>query len=156
MSCAKSSYGEEYANYIDSINNRRFNNSRSNNLMSNNSLPNNFFNSNCRKGFLPSFTPKLYSLSSTSSENNTYKMVFVNGSNFLPNGTTFIKFGNFGYLPTTYYSSFNLSFVVPLNAIRGHYNVQVVNLYNSNFSTPVNQTYSGNLNYSNSITYTIT
>lgn len=147
MSCAKSRSGVEYANYIDFINNRRFNNSRSNNSI---------FSFNCRKGFLPSFTPELSSLSSTSSENNTYKMIFVNGSNFLPNGTTFIKFGNFGYLPTIYYSSFNLSFVVPLNAVTGNYNVQVVNLYNGNFSTPVNQTYSGNLNYSNSITYTIT
>jgi len=147
MSCAKSRSGVEYANYIDIINNRRFNNSKTKNSI---------FNFNCRKGFLPSFTPELYSLSATSSENNTYKMIFVSGSNFLPNGTTFIKFGNFGYLPAIYYSSFNLSFVVPLNAVSGNYNVQVVNLYNGNFSTPVNQTYSGNLNYSNSITYTIT
>jgi len=147
MSCAKSKYGDEYQNYIDFINNRRLNNSKSSNSNS---------NSNCRKGFLPSFTPELYSLSATSSNYNTYKMIYVNGSNFLPNGTTFIKFGNFGYLPITYYSSFNLSFVVPLNAIVGNYNIQVVNLYNCNFSTPVNQTYSGNLNYSNSITYTIT
>jgi hypothetical protein len=147
MSCAKNTFGYEYANYIDFINNRRFNNSKTKNSI---------FNFNCRKGFLPSFTPELSGLSSTSSESNTYKMIFVYGSNFLPNGTTFIQFGSFGYLPVTYYSSFILSFVVPLNAIAGNYSVKIVNLYNGNFSTPVNQTYSSNLNYSNSITYTIT
>ena len=112
----------------------------------------------CRKfkGFYPSFTPSLNNLSVTTSLVGNYTEVYINGSNFLPNGTTFIKFGNYGYLPATYYSSFNLSFVVPLNAIPGNYSVKVVNLYNGNFSPPVNQSYSGNLNYSNSINYTIT
>ena len=112
----------------------------------------------CRgyNGFYPSFTPVLNGLSVASSSAGGYSLVYVNGSNFLPNGTTFIKFGSFGYLPVTYYSSFDLSFVVPLNAVAGNYNVQVVNLYNGNFSPEVNQTYPGNLNFSNSITYTIT
>jgi hypothetical protein len=114
--------------------------------------------SNCRKfkGFYPSFTPTLGSLSVNSSAAGSYSLVYVTGSNFLPNGTTFIKFGNYGYLPVTYYSSFNISFVVPLTATVGNVNVQVVNLYNGNFSPPVNQSYSGNLNYSNSLIYTIT
>jgi hypothetical protein len=73
----------------------------------------------------------------------------------LPNGTTFIKFGNYGYLPVTYYSSFNLSFVLPLDAVPGNYSVSIVNLYNGNFSSPVNQTYPGVLNFSNTITYTL-
>lgn len=112
---------------------------------------------NCRKykGEYPSFTPVLYSLSTTSSSSGSYSLVYVNGSNFLPNGTTFIKFGNYD-LPVTYYSSFNLSFVIPLNAIVGSYEVQVVNVYNGNFSPGINQSYPGNINLSNSITYTIT
>ena len=146
MSCAKNNFGEEYQNYIDFINNKRFYNSQSSNSLTN----------NCRKSFLPSFTPKLYSLSVTSSDYRKYTKVYVNGSNFLPNGTTFVLFGSNEYLPVTYYSSFKLSFVVPLRAISGNYSIKVVNLYNGNFSTPSNQTYSGNLNYSNSINYTIT
>ena len=115
-------------------------------------------NINClrNKGFLPSFTPNLSSLSVTTSISGAYSIVYVNGSNFLPNGTTFIQFGGLGYLPVTYYSSFNLSFVVPLNAIANNYLVKVVNLYNGNFSPEVNQSYPGNLNFSNSITYIIT
>jgi hypothetical protein len=113
---------------------------------------------NCRrynKEVYPTFTPTINGLSFTSSSAGIYSLVYVNGSNFLPNGTTSIKFGNYGYLPITYYSSFDISFVVPLNAIAGNYNVQAVNLYNGNFSPQVNQSYPGNLNYSNSITYTI-
>ena len=113
---------------------------------------------NCRRynGFYPSFKPILNGLSVTSSSVGTYSLVYVNGSNFLPNGTTFIKFGSYGYLPITYYSSFNISFVVPLNANIGEYDIQVVNLYNGNFSPQVNQSYSGNLIFSNSMTYSIT
>ena len=152
MSCAKSNSGPEYAQYIDYINNRRLlRNSTMNPYTMNPS------SINCRKGFLPSFTPVLSGLSVTSSVNKTYSLVYVYGSNFLPGGTTFIKFGDFGYLPATYYSSFTLSFQVPLQVFVGNYDVRVVNLYNGNFSTPVNQSYPGNLNYStNSITYSVT
>ncbi len=113
---------------------------------------------NCRRfnGFYPSFTPRLNSLSITSSAEKAYSLVYITGYNFLPNGTTFIKFGTWGYYPVTFYSSNNLSFVVPGSAPTGNYAVQVVNLYNGNFSPPVNQSYAGNLNFSNSITYTIT
>ena len=113
---------------------------------------------NCKKyiGFYPSFIPVLNSLSVTSSVYQTYSLVYINGSNFLPNGTTFVKFGNLGIIPVTFYSSFNLSFVIPISATVGNYNVQVVNLYNGNFSPSINQSYPGNLNFSNSITYTIT
>jgi hypothetical protein len=145
MSCHKggsaSGISPDYSIYIDFINNRNRNKSIS-----------------CARntGFLPSFTPILASLSVTTSTSGAYSLVYVNGSNFLPNGTTFIQFGGLGYLPVTYYSSFNLSFVVPLNAVAGNYLVKVVNLYNGNFSPPVNQSYPGNLNFSNSINYTIT
>lgn len=145
MSCHKggssSGVSPDYSIYIDFVNNKNKNKSLS-------CLRN--------KGFLPSFTPNLSSLSVTTSKKGAYSFVYVNGSNFLPNGTTFVQFGNLGYLEVTYYSSFNLSFLVPLNASPGNYSVKVVNLYNSNFSPPVNQTYSGNLNFSNSISYTIT
>jgi hypothetical protein len=145
MSCHKGGSGSgitpDYSIYIDFINNRNRNKSIT-----------------CarNKGFLPSFTPNLYSLSVTTTTSGAYSLVYVNGSNFLPNGTTFIQFGGLGYLPVTYYSSFNLSFVVPLNAVAGNYSVKVVNLYNGNFSPSVNQSSIGNLNYSNSIIYTLT
>jgi hypothetical protein len=144
MSCNKGGSGSgitpDYSNYIVFINNRNRNKSIT-----------------CirNKGFLPSFTPNLSSLSVTTSSSGAYSLVYVNGSNFLPNGTTFIQFGVLGYLPVIYYSSFNLSFIVPLNATPGNYPVRIVNLYNSNFSPPVNETFPGNLNYSNSINYTI-
>lgn len=145
MSCAKSKSGAgdnpDYTEYINFINNRNRNKSTT---------------CSRNKGFLPSFTPILAGLSTTTSASGSYALVYVYGSNFLPGGTTFIQFGNLGYLPATYYSSFNLSFVVPLNAIASNYAVKVVNLYNGNFSPPVNQSYSGNLNFSNSITYTVT
>ena len=111
----------------------------------------------CKKNtsFLPNFNPVLSQLSVTSSEVGAYLLVYVTGSNFLPNGTTFIQFGNFGYLPATYYNSVCISFVVPVNAVTGNYDVKVVKLYNGNFSPQIKNSYPGNLNYSNSITYTI-
>jgi hypothetical protein len=116
--------------------------------------------SRCRKykGFYPSFNPVINSLSITSSHQGVYSLVYINGSNFLPliNGITYVNFGSFKNLPITFYSSFNMSFVVPLNATVGDYNVVVVNLYNGNFAPPVSQSYPGNPNYSNIITYKIT
>jgi hypothetical protein len=113
---------------------------------------------NCRKSKpkYPSFTPILSNLSTTTSSSNSYSLVYVSGYNYLPNGTTFVKFGN-EYLPVIYYSSFYLSFVVPLNLNPGNYPVQIANIYNGNFSPVVNQSYPGNINLStNSIIYTIT
>lgn len=146
MSCHKGGSGSgispDYSIYIDFINNRNRNKS---------------ITCSRNQGFLPSFTPNLSSLSVTTSSSAAYSRVYVNGSNFLPNGTTFIQFGGLGYLPVTYYSSFNLSFVIPINTIPGNYLVKVVNLYNGNFSPPVNESYPGNLNFStNSINYIIT
>ena len=111
----------------------------------------------CRKfnGFYPSFTPVLNTLSINSSVAGVYTLVYVNGSNFLPWNTTFVRFGKYN-LPVTYYSSFNLSFVVPLDATPGTYNVEIVNVYNGNFSPPVNQSYPGLLKPSNALQYQIT
>jgi hypothetical protein len=68
----------------------------------------------------------------------------------------FIFFSLFKNLSITFYSTSAISFIVPLNAIPGAYNVQVVNIYNDNFSPSVNQSYAGNPNFSNSQTYTLT
>lgn len=112
----------------------------------------------CRlfKPLLPSFTPIIGSLSVTSSSAGKYSLVYINGNNFFPNGTTYVNFGPYQNIPIVYYGSFNISFVVPLNATAGNYNVVVVNLYNGQFSAPVKYSYPGNLNYSSSFTYTLT
>lgn len=110
------------------------------------------------KPFLPSFTPIINNLSTTSSIIKKYSLVYITGSNFLPPvyGNTYVNFGNlYTNIPITFYSCFNISFVVPINASQGEYQVKVVNVYNGNFSPGVNTSYPGNLNYSNSITYTI-
>lgn len=155
MSCAGKGYGTNPQS--DAYLNAQFfsSNTTSNTASNTNSVTQS--SRNCRKyqGFYPSFIPVLIHLSVTSSAKGSYSDVYVSGSNFLPNGTTFIKFGNLPYIPVTYYSSFNISFVVPLNANVGNYDVKVVNIYNGNFSPQVNQSYSGNLTYSNAINYTI-
>ena len=113
---------------------------------------------NCKlsKGFLPSFTPEIYSLSVDTSPANAYSFVGINGKNFLPNGTTTVNFGTYKNIPVTYSSSFNISFVVPLNAPAGNYNVVVINTYNSNYSSNINNFYNQNTNSSNSMIYTLT
>jgi hypothetical protein len=108
------------------------------------------------KGFLPSFTPEIYSLSVYTSLSGAYSNVFINGKTFLPNGTTYVNFGNFTNIPVSYLSSFSISFVVPSSAPIGSYNVVVVNNYTSNYSANINNIYNQNLNFSNTITYTLT
>ena len=133
MSCNRDIFSPQYAEYLNMIANRRAIN----------------------RSVLPSFTPILNRLSITESMAGVYVPVYVTGSNFLPNGTTFIQFGELGYIPVSYYSSFNVSFFVPLNAMPGEYQVKVVNVYNGNFCPPINQSYPGVLNFSSPITYTI-
>ena len=108
------------------------------------------------KGFLPSFTPEIYSLSVYTSLSGAYSNVYINGKTFLPNGTTYVNFGNFTNIPVSYLSSFSISFVVPSSAPIGSYNVVVVNNYTSNYSANINNIYNQNMNFSNSITYTLT
>ena len=102
-----------------------------------------------RKSVYPSFTPVIDSLSSTASVAGYYTVVTIQGSNFLPpcNGETYVNFGTYKQIPIIFYSSFTISFVVPLAAIGGIYNIRVVNIYNDNFSLPVNQSYPGIPNY---------
>jgi len=112
---------------------------------------------NCKlaRSILPSFTPVIYSLSVYTSKAGSYSNVVITGQNFLPNGTTNVNFGNFTNIPVNYLGSFSISFVVPSNARIGSYNVIVVNNYNSNFSSNINNFYNQNLNYSNSLPYVL-
>uniref|UniRef100_A0A6C0IFC4 Glycine-rich domain-containing protein n=1 Tax=viral metagenome TaxID=1070528 RepID=A0A6C0IFC4_9ZZZZ len=105
------------------------------------------------KGFLPSFNPIIYNLSTNNTIPNKYTVVYVSGENFFPNGITYVNFGGFHKIPVVFYSSFLISFLIPLQAIGGNYSVVAVNIYNDNFSPPVNYSYSGHLNYSNSLNY---
>jgi len=110
-----------------------------------------------QKSVYPSFTPVIDSISVNSSVSGFYTVVTIQGSNFLPpcNGDTYVNFGSYTRIPIIFYSSFTISFIVPLNAVAGTYNIRVVNVYNGNFSLPVNQSQPGIPNYSNSVLYTI-
>lgn len=108
------------------------------------------------KSILPSFKPEIYNFSVYTSLSGAYSNVLINGRNFLPNGTTYVNFGNYKNIPVSYFSSFNISFVVPINAPVGSYNVVVVNNYNSNYSANITTIYNQNINFSNSMTYTLT
>ena len=112
----------------------------------------------CRKNnqSYPSFAPVISSLSITESVAGKYTVVYILGYNFFSNGTTYVNFGQYKNIPITFYSSNNISFVIPLQATTGIYNVVVVNIYNGKFSPPVKYTYPGILNYSDSISYTLT
>jgi len=122
-------------------------------------LNNTINRSNCRryKSVYPNFAPTINSLSVSTSVAGVYSNVMINGSNFLPPcyGTTYVNFGPFKQVPITFYSTSAISFIVPLNAGPGIYNVQVVNIYNGNFSPSVNQSYPGMPNFSNSVHYTL-
>ena len=114
---------------------------------------------NCRKftaGY-PSFTPVIHNMSSYTNPSRKYNLVYINGLNFLPYGTTVVNFGVlYRNLPVVYYSSTSISFVVPPDAQPGTYDVYVVNIYNGNFSPCVNITDAGVPNYSNPIQFVIT
>jgi len=112
-------------------------------------------NCSLTKKSLPSFDPVMYSLSVTFSNAHAYSLVYIKGENFFPNGTTYVNFGPYKNLSITYLGSSCISFVVPINANSGNYNVNVVNIYNGNFSTPIQYTYPANLNVSNTIIYTL-
>lgn len=122
------------------------------------SIPTTIITTRCRKykKKIPTFKPIISSLSSTSSGYNENSVIQVNGFNFFPSayGTTYIQFGNYK-IPIVFYNSFSISFFIPLRVKPGTYNLQVVNIYNNNLSSSINQSYSGNLNYSNTIFFKI-
>ena len=150
MSCASSNLSNQDPNYYQNVNGYAVPSS----IPYNRNTPN-----GCRKykaGY-PPFSPTIGSLSLTSSAVGSYSLVYINGTNFLPPcyGITYVNFGPFKDLPITFYSTSSISFVVPLSAQAGIYNVIVVNIYNSNFSPAVNQTYGGNPNFSNPLAYQV-
>jgi len=149
MSCASSNLANQDTNYYQNVNGYAVPSSIPYNRNIN---PN-----GCRryKAGYPPFAPTIGSLSVTISGAGTYSLVYIYGTNFLPPcyGTTYVNFGPFKQLPITFYSTSSISFVVPLNAQVGIYKVVVVNIYNSNFSPAVNQSYSGNPNFSNPVSY---
>jgi len=96
----------------------------------------------------PNTIPIIYSLSLSESAIDNYTICYITGKNFSKENTTgnsTITFGNITNIPVTFYSSLNISFIVPNNLAAGIYNVQVVN--NNYF--PVTQ-------YSNKMPYTLT
>jgi hypothetical protein len=102
----------------------------------------------------PIFTPTISNLSVTTSAAGEYSLVKINGTNFLPYGSTYIKFGSIS-LPCIYYNSFQIGFLVPETAATGSYNIQVINIYNGNLSPRVPFVYIPNLNYSNTSEYVL-
>lgn len=125
-------------------------------FLSQNRINSLLINKKCRKynGFYPSFSPNIYSLSTTKSAQGEFQTVYVNGTNFLPNNT-FILFEN-KELPVIFYNSTQISFIVPLITTKGIHNVYAVNVYNNQFSPNINQSaYGGKFNKSNNIEYTI-
>lgn len=102
----------------------------------------------CRKykGFLPNITPAIYSLSSTISAPGEYALVYINGQNFTPNNLS-VTFGTITDVPIVFYSSFTISFVVPLYVSEGTYGIQVV--------ANNNNTLMSGLLYSNVVDYII-
>ena len=86
----------------------------------------------CRKYeyIYPTTIPVIYNLYPNQSVLGDYTLCYINGINFSKENTTgnsTITFGNIKNIPVTFYSSLNLSFVVPNNLAPGTYQVQVVN-----------------------------
>jgi hypothetical protein len=104
---------------------------------------------------IPSYRPVINGLSQNRSKLREYALIYINGSNFFPNGSSYVNFGDIKNIPVTYYNSFNISFIVPVNAIINDYNITVVNIYNGNYSNPVKYTYPASLIESNSVSFTI-
>lgn len=117
----------------------------------------NYFNKNsaCRrnnKSSYPSFTPIIYGLSIYSLTAGISSNVTIYGANFLPFGVTYVMFGDYN-LVVNYFSSFQISFSIPLEAGPGNYSLKVVNIYNDNFSPQINLTSPAKLNYSQSLDF---
>ena len=100
------------------------------------------------KYMYPDTTPIIYKLSQNESVLGAYTVVYISGYNFSKANTTgnsTVTFGDITNIPVIFYSSLNLSFVVPIiNLTQSTYDIQVVN--NNYF--PVTQ-------YSNTLQYTL-
>jgi hypothetical protein len=98
---------------------------------------------------LPDIKPVINSLSPSFSNQGIYTIIYLYGNNFANKnsriGRTVVNFGTFyTNIPISFYSSQEISFVVPINAIKGIYEITVSNLQFPFYLT------------SNSVTYTIT
>ena len=100
------------------------------------------------KGFYPNVNPLIYNLSSDTSVHGTYSLVYITGNNFLFDGSVRVNFGSFTNLPITFYGSTNISFIVPLDAPPGTYEVRVTSVDYTQV-TPA-------IIYSNYVNYTLT
>lgn len=97
---------------------------------------------------LPDIKPVINGLSSTSSEQGVYTVVYIYGNNFANKnskiGRTVVNFGTiYTNIPVSFYSSQEISFVVPITATKGTYEITVSNLHFPYYLT------------SNSVTFTI-
>ena len=78
----------------------------------------------------PNITPRIDIINPDSSIAGQYTNVYLTGinfSNFSVTGYSTVTFGPYNKIPISYISSFNISFVIPIDAPPGIYNVQVVN-----------------------------
>ena len=99
------------------------------------------------KYFYPNTSPVIYSLYPQESVLEDYTICYINGLNFSKENTTgnsTVTFGSIKNIPVTFYSSLNLSFVVPNNLATGTYNIQVIN-----------NNYFPSTTYSNTFQYTL-
>lgn len=86
------------------------------------------FNNTCKyQKIYPNTSPIIYNLSQYSSQSGNYTIVYIHGLNFLFNSTT-VTFGTITNIPVTFYSSNDISFVIPINSLPGSYSVQVVTI----------------------------
>ena len=96
----------------------------------------------------PNTSPIIYSLSITESVLGDYSICYITGLNFSKSNTTgnsSVTFGNITNIPVTFFSSLNISFVVPfLHLTPNTYTVQVVN-----------NNYFPSTTYSNKVDYTL-
>ena len=101
------------------------------------------------KYIYPNTSPIIYALSQPESVLGEYTVVYISGYNFSKANTTgnsTVTFGDITNIPVIFYSSLNISFVVPfINLTQQKYDIQVVN--NNYF--PVTQ-------YSNKVSYELT
>ena len=113
-------------------------------------LKNNNSIQNCRittKNF-PNLSPIISNITPITSKTNNYTVVYINVINFFPNGVTRINFGNYKNIRINFFSSFNISFVVPYNISTGIYKITAVNYFDT---FPIQNIY-----YSNSFEYLLT
>jgi len=102
----------------------------------------------CRTSYstVPNIQPIIINVSRDKSLAGVYSVVYIYGSNFsIDNhtmGTSVVQFAG-NELSVSFYSSHEISFVVPSNAAPGHYSISVLNI---NSLIPIS---------SNSVNYTI-